>query len=65
VCRAGRRSPDVSPPIRHIPRPLEVAIDQLVGPIYHSALIADAAVDDDLLVAIVDGVVRDDVPSSS
>ncbi|MCU1393915.1 MAG: putative integral rane efflux protein [Ilumatobacteraceae bacterium] len=44
--------------------PIEVALDQLVGPIYHRALIVDAPVGDDLVRAVVDGVVWGDPVSA-
>jgi hypothetical protein len=37
----------------------EVAIDQLVGPLFHRALIVDSAIDEALLEAAVAGVVND------
>ena len=36
--------------------PIDAAIDQLVGPIYYRALIVDAAVDERLVDAVVDGI---------
>ena len=47
--------------------PIDAAIDQLIGPIYHRALIVDAPIDDDLVNAVVDSVLvttRPDTPSS-
>ena len=37
--------------------PLGAAVDQLVGPIYYRALLADGVIDDELLDSIVSGLV--------
>ena len=37
--------------------PIDAAIDQLVGPLYHRALIVEAPIDDALVNAVVDSVV--------
>jgi EmrB/QacA subfamily drug resistance transporter len=42
---------------QHLQVPLNAAVDQLVGPIYHRALFADGVIDDELLDSIVSSVV--------
>ena len=42
--------------------PVDAAVDQLVGPIYHRALLLDLPVDDALLDAIVDGLTGEAAP---
>jgi hypothetical protein len=36
---------------------VDAALDQLMGPLYHRALIVEAPIDDALIDAIVDGLV--------
>ena len=44
----------------HLAVPVDSALDQLVGPVFYRSLILDETVDDALVAAVVDAVIRGD-----